>query len=221
MYPLDIKKEHEEIQKKIFLMLPEKWDSLFLYASVIEHPSNLQVGEMFFYYFPKGLLRKNPVNVYEVPSKFNIDENQYFRLADDLYDNIKKLKKMQIEYGEESWSNITIIIEKLKYKVIYNYEDLSDKKFNSGDRRIIWRYKYLKFPYESFNRREREIIDTYRKEPKQEESIFELPIYTKKLNKDIESIKTIEKKLEFVTEDTIQEMEFKSKHVPKSQILKM
>ena len=32
---------------------------------------------MYFYYLPKGLLRKKPVNVYEVPKRFNINENEY------------------------------------------------------------------------------------------------------------------------------------------------
>lgn len=218
-YLTDIKKLHEEIQKKIFLMLPEKWDSLYLYASVIDHFNKLQTGEMFFYYFPKGLLKKRPVNVYEVPNKFNIDETQYFRLADDLYQQIKKLRMLQIENGEKPWSNLTIIIEDLKYKVVYNYEDLNKEQFESNERRIIWTYRYLHMPYESFNRQEREAIERHEKQANKQESVYELPIYTKKLNKEIQSIKDIEKKMEFVTEDKIEEMHFIDTHVPKSQIL--
>ncbi len=96
-YLSKIRHTHEEIQKKIFLMLPEKCNKVYLYASIIKHPNNFQTGEMFFYYFPKGILKKKPVNVYEVPSKFSIDENQYLRLADELYDRIKILRKLQID----------------------------------------------------------------------------------------------------------------------------
>lgn len=218
-YLMDIKKMHDEIQRKIFLMLPEKWDRLCLYASVIENPSLLQTGEMFFYYFPKGVLRKRPINVYEVPGKFGIDENQYFRLADDLYNSIKKLRTMYIENNEKPWSNLTLIIEEQKYKAIYGYEDLSGNEFDGRSMRIIWAYKYLNEPYESFNKKEREIIDSYSKKTKIPEKIIELPIYIKGVNKKLDNIKTMQKSLEFVTEEKIKEMEFISTHVPKSQIL--
>ena len=218
-YPQDVKKIHEEIQKKIFLMLPEKWEKLCLYASIIEGPNHLQKGEMFFYYYPRGILKKNPVNVYEVPRKFGIDESQYFRFADDLYDSIKKLKKMCIESGEKPWSNITIIIENLKYKEIYGYEDLYAGEFGSKEMRIIWTYKYMKEPYESFNKSEREIIDRYEPTEKNPQVLFELPIYLKGTNKKLDEIRNIQKKLEFVREETIEEMEFVSTHIPKSQIL--
>ena len=67
-----IKELYEDIQRRIFKMIPEKWDSLYLYASVME--GQKETGEMFFYYIPKGIFKKKPVNVYEIPSKFNIDE---------------------------------------------------------------------------------------------------------------------------------------------------
>ena len=95
--PKPLKMAHEELQQKIFIMLPEKWDRLYLYASIIDHFNNLTTGEMFFYYYPKGVLKKRPVNVYEVPNKFNIDETQYFKLADDLYASIKELRKKCVE----------------------------------------------------------------------------------------------------------------------------
>ncbi len=97
-------------------MLPEKWNKLCLYASVIDEQNSMQTGEMFFYYFPSGILRKKQINVYEVPERFGIDENQYIRFANSLYNTIKKLKKVCVQHGERPWSNITIIIEKQKYK---------------------------------------------------------------------------------------------------------
>ncbi len=100
--PKSLKMAHEEIQQKIFVMLPEKWDRLYLYASIIDHFNSLQTGEMFFFYYPKGVLKKRPINVYEVPMKFNIDENQYFRLADELYASIKKLRLECIENRRET-----------------------------------------------------------------------------------------------------------------------
>ena len=54
-----IREIYIEIQKQLFYMIPEKWDKLYLYSSIITHPSHLETGEMFFYYLPKGLLKRN------------------------------------------------------------------------------------------------------------------------------------------------------------------
>ena len=217
--PKSVKMAHEEIQKNIFAMLPEKWDRIYLYASVTDHFNNLQTGEMFFFYYPKGVLKKNPVNVYEVPIRFNIDESQYFKLADELFNSIKKLRAECKEQGEELWTNLTISIEKLKYKVEYSYDDLNSSEFDSDARHLIWKYKYLEIPYESLNKKEREIINTYLKSEKGETKVFELPLYETGKYKKIESVKHIEKNLKFVTDEKIEEMKFISTYVPKSQIL--
>lgn len=217
--PKPLKMAHEEVQKKIFLMLPEKWDRLYLYASVIDHFNNLQTGEMFFYYYPKGVLRKRPVNVYEVPAKFNIDEKQYFRLADDLYDAIKKLREESIKNKEKPWTNVTISMEKSKYIVEYGYEELSHDEAAVNERHIIWAYKYLNLPYESFNKSERKLIDKYLEE-EPETKIFDTPLYTRKMGRELKKISGLEKKMTFVTEKKIEEMEYAKTHVPKSQILK-
>ena len=122
-----IKEIYEVIQKMIFYMIPEKWDKLYLYSSVIDMPEGKKTGELYFYYIPKGILRKKPVNVYEIPSKFNIDEEEYLKLVKALYQKIQQLREefRKSETGS-IWSNITITIENLKFKVEYNYEDLME-----------------------------------------------------------------------------------------------
>ena len=67
----------DDIQKKLFYMIPEKWDAIYLYASIVEEPLRKPVGEMYFYYLPKGILKRKPVNVYQIPGMFNIDEESY------------------------------------------------------------------------------------------------------------------------------------------------
>ncbi len=220
MLAKSLKEAHEEIQQKIFKMLPEKWDRLYLYASVIDHSDNLQTGEMFFFYYPRGVLKKKAINVYEVPNKFNIDESQYFSLADELYESIKRLRNECSSNHERLWSNMTVLIEKLKYKVEYGYEDLNSSEFDVDERRIIWRYRYLEMPYGSLNRKEREVINRYEKnEVKEKIKIFELPLYTRKVNKELKKMQRLEESFDFVTEEKIEEMEFIKNYVPKSQIL--
>lgn len=157
-----IREIYEDIQRKIFYMIPEKWDEVYLYASVIERFGNVETGELFFYYIPKGILKKNPINVYEIPSKFNLDEAEYLRLVEILYDKIKELRKefKKIENGK-TWSNLTITIKDMKFLIEYDYEDLQNSEFDSYQRHVIWRSKYLNMGIEKVSKDEREILKRY------------------------------------------------------------
>ena len=161
----EIKKLYEEIQKQIYYMIPEKWDSMYLYASVIEDKSK-ETGELFFYYVPKGILKKKPINVYEIPSKFNIDEQSYLKLVDDLYNKIKELRKEFKKLELDTWSNLTIIIHNLRFMVEYNYENLEESMLSSYERHVIWRCKYLGITIEQLNKKEKEILRKYASGPK-------------------------------------------------------
>ena len=52
---------YSKIQTQLFYMIPEKWDRIYLYAAVVEDKTNKEKGEMFFYYYPSGILKKNPI----------------------------------------------------------------------------------------------------------------------------------------------------------------
>lgn len=157
-----IKEMYEDIQRRIFYMIPERWDKMYLYASVSDLIDGNKTGELFFYYIPKGIFKKKPVNVYEIPQKFNLDEKEYLKLVQILYKKIIKLreefKKVEIT---STWTNLTIKIEGIKFKVEYDYEDLTKSKFSSYERHIIWRYKNLDVKEEQLNKKERQIIERY------------------------------------------------------------
>ena len=152
---------YEEIQKKLFYLIPEKWDSVFLYASVVDGGRKKVNGEMYFYYFPKGLIKKKVVNAYEIPSLFNIDEDKYYELINSLYNSIKKLRNLFIKKQAKVWSNVTISIENFKFKAEYDYEDLVNSRYDSYERHIIWRYNYLHTDPSLYGKREKEIINRY------------------------------------------------------------
>lgn len=175
-----IKEMYEDIQKRIFYMIPEKWDKMYLYCQVSESENGQKTGELFFYYIPKGILKKNPVNVYEIPQKFNLDEKEYLKLVKILYKKIVQLREefKKIELTS-TWTNLTIKIEGIKFKVEYDYEDLSKSRFSSYERHIIWRYNVLGIKLEQLNRKERDILETYligekviRRRERYEESIY-------------------------------------------------
>jgi len=153
-----IKEMYEDIQRRIFYMIPEKWDKVYLYSSVYEKVDGKSTGELFFYYIPKGIFKKNPINVYEIPQKFNLDEKEYINLVNILYKKIIELreefKKIEIV---STWTNITMSIEGIKFRVEYDYEDLKKSKFTSYERHIIWRYNNLNIGENQLNKEERKI----------------------------------------------------------------
>ena len=158
-----IKEIYEDIQKKVYYIIPEKWEKLYLYASVIDMPDKKTTGELFFYYVPKGIFKKKPVNAYEIPSRFNLDETEYLKLVENLY---KKIKQLREEFKKNSivddiWSNITISIHNLKFKVEYDYDDLVNNDFSSYERHVIWRIKYLEITPEQCTKEEKDIIRRY------------------------------------------------------------
>ena len=158
-----IKEIYEDIQKKLFYMIPEKWDRLYLYSSILDEPDEEgKTGELFFYYIPKGIFRKNPINVYEIPQKFNLDENQYLRLVQLLYAKIKELRQeFRKSERNEIWTNITMSIQNLKFKVEYDYTDLNHSDFSSYERHVIWRYEVLGIGEEQVSKEDKEILKRY------------------------------------------------------------
>ena len=209
----EIRKIYSELQKQLFYLIPEKWDRIYLYASVEEKMIGLETGELFFYYFPKGILKKNPVNVYEIPNKFNLNEDEYIKLVEKLYQEIKKIRDVFKKESHRLWTNLTIRIEGLKFEIEYNYENLTASKYSSMDRHIAWKYNNLKLPDEAFTKKERKIIRSYINDtiyfsPDIEiysESIYKNPI------KKIVDYNREKKEAEYVQETEFQKMEKQAK----------
>lgn len=199
----NMKDKYEEIQNRLFDMIPEKWEKIYLYASIIDRLGNVQTGELYFYYIPKGILKKKPVNVYEVSSKFNIDEEQYTKLVDSLYDNIKALRQDFIDTDQQLWTNLTMSIEGSIFKVEYGYEDLKQDEYSNYARHVIWRYKYLGLGGEI--KEERKILDKYFAEKEQEpkKEVYQTGIY----------LKTANNRVGFDKEDVEKDEETKQKSV--------
>ncbi len=155
------KRIYSEIQKKLFYIIPEKWESIYLYASIIDVPNQKPIGEMYFYYLPKGIIKKKFVNGYEIPNLFNIDDEQYSKLITDVYNTIKLLRQIYIKAGKNIWSNISITIENFQFKIEFDYENLRRSEFNSYERHVIWRYNNLKEGKDVLSRKDKGIIETY------------------------------------------------------------
>jgi len=175
-----IKEIYEQIQRKIFFSVPGKWDELYLYASIIDRLGNVQTGEMYFYFMPKGILKRKFVNVYEVPSKYDIEEDEYMQAVESLYDQIKELREQFIKNGEKVWSNITISIKNSRFKIEYNYDNLVGGKEAYYNHHIYWRYKYLHI--EPQGKKEKQALEDYlanRKQSNKKDQQYNEGIYSK------------------------------------------
>ena len=163
-----VKKLYQKIKKQLIGLVPENWRSIYLYASVI----NGRNGEMYFYYYPKKILKANPINCYEVPNKFGIDEESYNRNLKKLYNYIKQLNS----YSFPRWSNITIIVTNTNFTIEFKYNNILNSPYSDEQRRVLWSYKYLKIPIESLSLGDRILIETYKDDSEVKPTVYSEPL---------------------------------------------
>lgn len=214
----NMKDKYEKIQNCLFDLIPEKWEEIYLYASIVDRPGEVQTGEMYFYYLPKGLLKKKPVNVYEVPKKFNINESEYLKIVDTLYQTIKDLRQDFMDTEQELWTNITISIAHCRFKVEFCYDRISQEEYASYVRHVIWRYKYLHLGGEL--KEEKKILDKYLNdtsvaEGKKEE--YQTGMYLKTLNNVVGFDREIQAAQEKQKEQELKAAELEEKRIKKRQ----
>ena len=204
-----MRKLYVDIQNQLFYMIPENFEKIYLYAAIMDQVHGMPIGEMYFYYFPKGILKKNPVNVYEIPNKFNIEDDVYSKLVNKLYECIKLLREEAVSSGQKAWTNITISIENLNFSIEYSYEDLSRSPYSNYERHIIWRYKYLQTDIHSYNKKERMLIEKYLNEEKnKKKDIHNEIIYAnKKKNVVVYDTNKAEREAKIAEEKREKEME--------------
>lgn len=212
---LKIRQIYKDIQKQLFYIIPEKWNKLYLYFSISKKINSLEMGELYFYYYPKGLLKKNPVNVYEIPLRFSLEEKEFLQLVDKLYFKMKQLLSLNYKLHNEVYDSIIISIENYKFNV--DYFTNKNVLYNSYEKHLIFRYEYLKMPISCFSSNEKNIILNYilnKKKIKRNKNDIE-PLYEKPF--EIMDIVSKKNQIKYIKEnDKYEDYDFKIK----SQILK-
>ena len=170
-----------KIQDHLFEMIPESWKTIFLHTSFIDIKNQIPKGEFFVYYIPKGILKRKPVNCYEIPSLFDIDEEDYSRLIMSLYNVIKLLRDSYAKLKKEKFTTIDMICSNKKIAVKYGFENLLNSQYSPEERHLIWRYENLQIDLDSLNKNDRKVLEYYIQEarvslPKKQE-IVETEIY--------------------------------------------
>ena len=176
-----IKEIYKEIEKRIFYAVPGRWDELYLYASIIDRFGEVQNGEMYFYFMPKGIFKRKFINVYEVPTKYNIEEKEYMKLVELIYDEIKLLREEFARTKQKVWSNITISIKNSRFKIEYNYDNIFGGEEAYYNHHIYWRNKYLNI--EPHSKKEKNALEEYlinRKFSRKKDEEYDVGIYQKR-----------------------------------------
>ncbi|WP_397443818.1 immunity protein YezG family protein [Peribacillus aracenensis] len=79
----------------------------------------------------------------DITDLFNVDEEEFDGLDDDLYNCFSKLREEFKEQGQELWTNLTIILDNTgKMKKNYGYEDISE--LSPVEKQDKWEAEYLK-----------------------------------------------------------------------------
>ena len=155
-----------QIQELIYYIIPEKWKNIELYISMPD--MGIRKGEMFFYYLPNSIFKRQYINCYEVPYMFNISEKEYSDIMSKLYNKFMILKE-ELNKNNRNVEEIYVHITKDKYVMEIAIDDIILKKndirknmlmlYSSYENHIIWRYINLNILPDE--KRDKEIIRKY------------------------------------------------------------
>lgn len=155
-----------QIQELIYYIIPEKWKNIELYISMPD--SRIRKGELFFYYLPNSIFKRQYINCYEVPYMFNISEKEYSDIMSKLYNKFMILKE-ELNKNNRQVEEIYVHIAKEKYVYEIATDNVRLRKenvegnmlslFSSYENHIIWRYLNLNILPD--DKKEKNIITRY------------------------------------------------------------
>ena len=155
-----------QIQELIYYIIPEKWKNIELYISMPD--MGIRKGEMFFYYLPNSIFKRQYINCYEVPYMFNISEKEYSDIMSKLYNKFMILKE-ELNKNNRQVEEIYVHITKTNYMMEIATDNIVLKKkdirrnmlmlYSSYENHIIWRYINLNILPDE--KRDKEIIRKY------------------------------------------------------------
>ena len=155
-----------QIQELIYYIIPEKWKNIELYISMPD--SRIRKGELFFYYLPNSIFKRQYINCYEVPYMFNILEKEYSDIMSKLYNKFMILKE-ELNKNNRQVEEIYVHITKEKYVYEIATDNIRLRKenieknmlslFSSYENHIIWRYLNLNILPD--DKKEKNIITRY------------------------------------------------------------
>jgi uncharacterized protein (TIGR01741 family) len=126
---------YQQIANTLVNMVPEEWERIYLYAEFREG-----YKKVFFYYYTQ--LSVKPVYSLDIPDQFNISEDDYDDMENELYNYFTKLWEEFKIQEQEQWTNLTYFLDSTgKMDINYGYEDISE--VSSIEKQKKWEAEYL------------------------------------------------------------------------------
>lgn len=127
---------YQQIANTLVNIVPEEWEKILLYAEYREG-----YKKVFFYYYPKTGVK--PVYSLDITDTFNIDEDQFDEMENELYNCFSRLWEEFRNQEQEQWTNLTFILDSTgRMKINYGYEDISE--LSPVEKQDKWEAEYLR-----------------------------------------------------------------------------
>ena len=125
---------YEEIANKLDEMSPVEWTKIAMLAEDLG--TSCAAGVYFFTKNNKVYYNHN------IPEDFNVDEEVYRKILDELLEINGRLREEFINFGIQPWKLLSFILnEDWSFKLNYEYE--IDEDIDYMERKIIWAYEEL------------------------------------------------------------------------------
>ncbi len=126
---------YRQISNTLVEMVQEEWKKIFLYAELRDG-----YKKVFFYYYTQS--NEKPVYSLDITEMFNISEDNYAELENELYNSFTRLWEEFRKQEQEQWTHLTFMLDSAgKMKINYGYEDISE--LSSVEKQDKWEAEYL------------------------------------------------------------------------------
>lgn len=145
--------QFEKIVNEISACIPDEWSNIWFYSEVLKDAQNI-------YFYFKSKSKNKLIQCMEISDEYNVDEDDIIDSLMEISELTVKLHRTFKENNEREWTNFTMIVDESgKFKVDFDYTDISKGEFLLDDRYTIWEYKTLGIqPSNSYSKN---IIDKY------------------------------------------------------------
>ena len=159
----NLNKMYQEIANKINEMIPVEWDKVYTMAYIDEGG-----GEVFFNYTTPG---SDDLHYYtDIPKDYNVSEEIFDELSDELYDLFETLRGSFKENNQEPWTSCEFDFNNEgKLNVSFDYIDWKNSGFGQISRDYYYEYKKFGIiPELDYAKKEIKDIEKFIKEQEKE-----------------------------------------------------
>jgi uncharacterized protein (TIGR01741 family) len=130
----ELRELYNKMAKQLSLMVPTEWEKIFLLGEVEKDQLSYSVT---FYFIEKT--SKDIVRCIDIPDIYNVSEERYDELDDELSGLILALNDCFKNNGQELWEQVILVIDcDGNFNVDFRYDVMVDT--DPLEREIIWAY---------------------------------------------------------------------------------